>query len=110
MTEEILTLIAITPPGYMHITCLTSDLLLIIRDCFQVILKQLACYIPLLTPFLPSSKHLPIQEAFSILDNPKFFSQIREVLNIQLANGFETFINIQLIKAGYYLLTKKLVK
>lgn len=79
MNEEILTLIAITPPGYMQGICSISDLVLIIRDCFQVILKQLACYIPLLSPFLPMNKQIPIQEAFSILDNPRFFSQIREV-------------------------------
>ena len=36
MNEDILKLISITPPNYMNANILTSDVVLITRDCFQV--------------------------------------------------------------------------
>lgn len=36
MIEEPLKLIAITPPKYMDISCETSDVLVVVRDCLKV--------------------------------------------------------------------------
>ncbi|CAG9323843.1 unnamed protein product [Blepharisma stoltei] len=100
MAEEIITLQGIVQPSKMEAN-VNSDLIeYIIGEGIS-----LACYLPhlrlFLKPVIKEKKWIDIQEIFNVLDDVEFWRNVRE-----LANGFETEINVKLIKAAIFLFSK----
>jgi hypothetical protein len=79
MIEDPIKLRAITPPKYMNTACSVLEAQSVIKNSFKVMNKQLACYLPVLNKFLPTDKITNIQNIFKALDNPSFFTNVRQV-------------------------------
>lgn len=105
-------IVCVVPFRLMDIKIAVDATVGVIQGPLNVREMQLGCYLPILSSqFFSKYKKgaiILIQELFEVLDSQEFWAQVRPVTNIQLVNGYNTLVNINLIKVSVYLVNSKI--
>jgi hypothetical protein len=122
MIEEKIVMNCITSTSSMYFTVTIDKIETVMRNTLRVINNKLGCYIPQLIRILKEkqklvnssnlrySEEIRSTDLFEVLDDPAFWKDLRKVIENQLANGFETILNIKMVKIALYLWTQKRIR